>query len=58
MFFQFSTGTAKADRRRRVMSSRAALQKAVGLNLPSSDELLKLADLLANRFADLWEEGK
>jgi hypothetical protein len=58
MFFQFSTGTPKADRRRRVMSSRVALQKAAELGLPSSEELLELADFLATHFADLWEEGK
>lgn len=58
MFFQFSTGTERVDRRRRVAASLAALRKAADLGIQESHDLLELAEHLAHHFAALLEDTK
>ncbi len=57
MFFQFSTGTALKERKRRVETVEEAIDRAVLLQLKDADALKELCDFLVQKFSHLLEEG-
>jgi hypothetical protein len=56
MFFQFSTGTAIAERQLRRKFAGDAIRKATIIGVDRADELRKLADFLLEKFGYLFEE--
>ena len=56
MFFQFSTGTAMAERQLRRNFARDAINKAAAIGVDRADELSELADFLIEKFAYLFQE--
>jgi hypothetical protein len=57
MFFQFSTGTALKERKRRVESVKEAIDKAVLLQVRDANTLKELCDFLMGKFPNLFLEG-
>lgn len=57
MFFQFSTGTALRERKRRVETVKEAIARAVLLQVKDADSLRELCDFLIQKFPRLFEEG-
>jgi|SRR5688572_1536934 len=57
MFFQFSTGTALRERKRKVETVKEALDRAVLLQVKDADALKELYDFLVQKFSHLLEEG-
>jgi len=57
MFFQFSTGTALKERKRRVETVKEAIDRAVSLKVKEADALKELCDFLVQKFSYLLEEG-
>jgi len=57
MFFQFSTGTALKERKRRVETVKEAMDRAVLLQVKDADALKELCDFLVQKFSHLLEEG-
>lgn len=56
MFFQFSTGTAVGERRRRRDAAKEALEKARRIGTPDATDLAQLANYLSEKFSALFEE--
>jgi len=56
LFFQFGTSTSFAERKRRLSTVIATLEKAKKLKFADSEDLLALARVLAKRFSALFQE--
>lgn len=57
LYFQFSTGTAKLDRRLRLKAMRDMVEKARKLGLPKAETLHELTSFLSEKFDGLFAEG-
>jgi hypothetical protein len=56
LFFQFSTGTSRKDRRLRLKAMQDMITSASNLDHPKADELRQLTDYLHKKFRSLFEE--
>jgi hypothetical protein len=57
LFFQFSTGTAVAERKRKVEFAQEAITKAVAVGIDGAIDLDELATFLLQRFNELLQEA-